>query len=258
MTCLDDPFSHLPLYSSRRTVTARTDWRAILTGKVCTTLGAIAWVIALGTSTGFALPPTPETSNLKQTLKKPGGFLPGPFQVGSGAVGSDMELPETTPVTEGILLTSLGEATPSATRRLLSSTVTQKIFSHQGISVLTYAGVAAAVCAILGHMMASAAAPVPRDFNYRVPPAWSPENDSSYSFRAFVTDVSLWIMLTDLQPHQQCAAIITRLGGAAREMARMISPQECVAEYHWTQLRTCSPRSRTALPHWTRKQGLPA
>ena len=88
------------------------------------------------------------------------------------------------------------------------------------------AGVAAAVCAILGHMMAGAAAPAPRDFNYRVPPAWSPENDSSYSFRAFVTDVSLWIMLTDLQPHQQCAAIITRLGGAAREMARMISPQE--------------------------------
>ena len=33
-------------------------------------------------------------------------------------------------------------------------------------------------------------------------------------------------MLTDLQPHQQCAAIIMRLGGAAREMARMITPQE--------------------------------
>eukprot|EP00974_Lingulodinium_polyedra_P089020 8630204-Lingulodinium_polyedra.AAC.1 len=33
-------------------------------------------------------------------------------------------------------------------------------------------------------------------------------------------------MLTDLQPHQQCAAIVMRLGGAAREMARMISPQE--------------------------------
>ena len=36
----------------------------------------------------------------------------------------------------------------------------------------------------------------------------------------------LWIMLTDLQPHQQCAAIIMRLGGSAREMARMITPQE--------------------------------
>ena len=43
-----------------------------------------------------------------------------------------------------------------------------------------------------------------------------------------MTDLSLWIMLTDLQPHQQCAAIIMRLGGAAREMARMITPQEMV------------------------------
>eukprot|EP00974_Lingulodinium_polyedra_P092580 8969908-Lingulodinium_polyedra.AAC.1 len=33
-------------------------------------------------------------------------------------------------------------------------------------------------------------------------------------------------MLTDLQPHQQCAAIVMRLGGAAREMARVISPPE--------------------------------
>ena len=65
-----------------------------------------------------------------------------------------------------------------------------------------------------------------REFSYRVPPSWTPENDSSYSFRAFMTDLSLWIMLADLQPHQQCAAIITRLGGSAREFARMISPQE--------------------------------
>ena len=65
-----------------------------------------------------------------------------------------------------------------------------------------------------------------RDFNYRIPPAWSPESEATYSFRAYMTDMSIWIMLTDLQPHQQCAAIIMRLGGAAREMARMISPQE--------------------------------
>jgi hypothetical protein len=64
------------------------------------------------------------------------------------------------------------------------------------------------------------------NFNYRIPPSWSPENDQHYSFRAFMTDISLWIMLTDLQPHQQCAAIIMRFGGSAREMARMITPQE--------------------------------
>ena len=69
--------------------------------------------------------------------------------------------------------------------------------------------------AITLHMMVGAAAPAPRDFNYRVLRSWSFENDSGCSFRAFVEDISLWVMLTDLQPHQQCAAIITRLGGAA-------------------------------------------
>ena len=65
-----------------------------------------------------------------------------------------------------------------------------------------------------------------RDFNYRIPPTWSPENDSHYTFRAYMTDMSLWIMLTDLQPHQHAAAIVMRLGGTAREMARMITPPE--------------------------------
>ena len=41
-----------------------------------------------------------------------------------------------------------------------------------------------------------------------------------------MTNISQWVMLTDLQPHQQCAALIMRLGGSAREMARMITPQE--------------------------------
>eukprot|EP00974_Lingulodinium_polyedra_P036791 3528017-Lingulodinium_polyedra.AAC.1 len=59
-----------------------------------------------------------------------------------------------------------------------------------------------------------------RDFNYRTPPAWGPATDSVYSFRAYVTDVYLWVMLTDLQPHQQTAAIVVRFGGAARELAR--------------------------------------
>ncbi len=38
------------------------------------------------------------------------------------------------------------------------------------------------------------------------------------------SDISLWVMLTDLQPHQQCATIVTGLGGSAREMARTIAP----------------------------------
>ena len=54
------------------------------------------------------------------------------------------------------------------------------------------------------------------------------QGDSTYSFMAYMTDISLWVMLTDLAPHQQCAAIIMRLGGQARELARIISPQEIV------------------------------
>ena len=65
-----------------------------------------------------------------------------------------------------------------------------------------------------------------QNFNHRTPPAWSPDMEHHYSFRAWMTDISLWVMLTDLAPHQQCSAIIMRLGGPAREFARMISPQE--------------------------------
>jgi len=91
-----------------------------------------------------------------------------------------------------------------------------------------------AVLSVLGCMMAPGAGPRMRtsastgleNFNFRIPPGWSPEQESSYSFRAYMTDIAMWIMLTDLRPYQQCAAIIMRLGGAAREMARMVTPQE--------------------------------
>ena len=67
-----------------------------------------------------------------------------------------------------------------------------------------------------------------RDFNYRIPPPWSPEYAQQYSFRSYMTDLSLWIMLTDLAPHQQVSAIILRLGGAARDIARTMQPQEII------------------------------
>ena len=51
-----------------------------------------------------------------------------------------------------------------------------------------------------------------QNFNHRTPPAWSPDMEHHYSFRAYMTDISLWVMLTDLAPHQQCSAIIMRLG----------------------------------------------
>ncbi len=124
----------------------------------------------------------------------------------------------------------------------------QKIFaltSKDDVSYIAESGLVAALFAVTLHMMAGAVAPAHRDFNYRVPPSWSPDNETTYSFRAFIADISLWVMLADLQPHQQCTAIITRLGGAAREMARMISPQAILQ----------GGIKSTALQPWAKKQG---
>ena len=83
------------------------------------------------------------------------------------------------------------------------------------------------ICGILILMMPHlAGGGSSRDFNYRIPPAWDPANEHNYSYRAYMTDLSIWTLLTDLQPHQQAAAIIMRLQGTAREFARMIQPQE--------------------------------
>ena len=62
--------------------------------------------------------------------------------------------------------------------------------------------------------------------NMRLPPRWDPSMESSTPFRLWVQDLMLWAIVTDLAPHQQCAAIIAQLGGAARDLARTISPQE--------------------------------
>ena len=105
-------------------------------------------------------------------------------------------------------------------------------FSNSAVQYITLRSIAFAVLviaatAVLGCMM-PALAPAQRSesFQHRVPPAWTPENDEHYGFRAYMTDIALWSMMTDLQPHQQCAAIIMRLGGSAREFARTITTQD--------------------------------
>ena len=78
------------------------------------------------------------------------------------------------------------------------------------------------LCAMVPHFNGNNS----RDFNYRIPPYWSPETEHQYSFRAYLTDISLWVMLTDLHPHQQAAAIVMRLGGEAKDMSIVITPTE--------------------------------
>ena len=60
--------------------------------------------------------------------------------------------------------------------------------------------------------------------NARLPPRWEP--GSSTSFRAWTQDLMLWTISSDAEPHQQCALVISQLGGAAREVARTLTPAE--------------------------------
>ena len=46
------------------------------------------------------------------------------------------------------------------------------------------------------------------------------------TFRQWSQEIGLWILLTDLQPPQQVAAIILRLGGTAREAVNHLTPQD--------------------------------
>ena len=52
--------------------------------------------------------------------------------------------------------------------------------------------------------------------------------ETQYSFRAWTTDLVLWVLLTDLTPAQQAAAISMRLGGEARNCVRAMSYNEIV------------------------------
>ena len=47
-----------------------------------------------------------------------------------------------------------------------------------------------------------------RTYDRRVPPGWDPANERNYSFRAWMTDIGLWTLVTDLSPQQQAAAIV--------------------------------------------------
>ena len=47
-----------------------------------------------------------------------------------------------------------------------------------------------------------------------------------YTFRAYLRDVSIWVEMTELPPHQQAMAIQTRLTGAAREAVRTMTIHE--------------------------------
>ena len=66
----------------------------------------------------------------------------------------------------------------------------------------------------------------PGNWNKATPPAWGPNMQREYTFRAYLRDVSIWVEMTDLPPHQQAMAIQTRLYGAARDAVRSMTIHE--------------------------------
>jgi len=56
----------------------------------------------------------------------------------------------------------------------------------------------------------------------KVPPSWSPEMQSHYSFQDWVDDVNIWKCATDVQWQQQGPMVALQLGGLAREIARQV------------------------------------
>ena len=63
-------------------------------------------------------------------------------------------------------------------------------------------------------------------WNQKVPPQWNCEVKHHYTLRHYAGDIILWSMTTDLYPHQQVAAVINRLGGAARDVCRGLTMNE--------------------------------
>ena len=65
-----------------------------------------------------------------------------------------------------------------------------------------------------------------RGSDHRAAPAWGPEGERHYSFRAYIVDLMHWVMVSDYQPHQQAASILRSLTGAAREITRTVTGPE--------------------------------
>ena len=88
---------------------------------------------------------------------------------------------------------------------------------------------AALPMAILIYAMAAGGRP--RMARVPDPPPWGPEratrSQNQYLFRDWIQDLMIWgLLAAELDPGQQCAAIIQRLEGPARELARNMSMQE--------------------------------
>eukprot|EP00971_Amphidinium_carterae_P120442 2386567-Amphidinium_carterae.1 len=89
-----------------------------------------------------------------------------------------------------------------------------------------YAGALVAIVACAATAVGCMYGRAPRPGVLRDPPYWSPGDESRHPFRNYLQDLTLWLIHSDLEPAQQVAAVISQLGGTAREVARTLTPQE--------------------------------
>jgi hypothetical protein len=81
-----------------------------------------------------------------------------------------------------------------------------------------------AITSILGLMQQARGARLARGPD---PPPWNPDAANSMPFRTWTQRLMVWgILGVDLDPSQQCAAIVDQRGGSARELADALSWQE--------------------------------
>ena len=59
----------------------------------------------------------------------------------------------------------------------------------------------------------------------RIPPAWAPEVERSYSFLQYVQDIEIWATATDIEAHRVAATVALRLQGSAKIVVREMDPQ---------------------------------
>ena len=93
----------------------------------------------------------------------------------------------------------------------LTTVSVNHIYMHH-FTFLRYIGVGAialAMCGLIACMMPGAGG------QRMTPPSYNPEHESSFSFEQYCRQVQLWTMMSDLQPYQQCAALLQQLRGSA-------------------------------------------
>lgn len=62
----------------------------------------------------------------------------------------------------------------------------------------------------------------------RIPPAWAPEWERSYSFQQYCADLLMWIASTDIDEARQGPTVAMRLQGGAKVVMREMDPNQLV------------------------------